>query len=226
MSSVPDREAFFTFVLNKDMSISVSLNSSFLIVLVVIFCILIVLLVVRMYASDWRSLEIDEAEFGIGNQKYKLRPNRLDKQIAYKIWVELSTRKIGLDIDLEDDVIIEIYDSWYNFFSVTRELIKDMPSSKFRRKDTKRIIRLSIEVLNQGIRPNLTTWQARFRRWYDRELSSSEKVELAPQELQQNYPKYAALAEDLLRVNKRLIRYREKMYQIIEGTSAIDPSQT
>ncbi|WP_208529061.1 hypothetical protein [Pseudomonas aeruginosa] len=71
--------------------------------------------------------EIDEAELGIGEQKIKLRPNIVDKQIAYKVWVELSTRKIGLPIDLDNDVISEVYDSWFSFFSVTRELIKDVP---------------------------------------------------------------------------------------------------
>lgn len=106
----------------------------------------------------WKTFEINEAEFGLGDQKIKLSPNVTDQQIAYKIWVELSTRKIGIPIDTANDVISEIYDSWFNFFSVTRELIKDVPVQKFRRKDTEQIVRLSIEVLNQGIRPHLTLW--------------------------------------------------------------------
>jgi len=64
----------------------------------------------------YSSFEIDEAEIGIGSQKIKIKPSNEDLQIAYKLWVELSTRKIGIKIDEEHDVIIEVYNSWYEFF--------------------------------------------------------------------------------------------------------------
>lgn len=165
--------------------------------------------------SILKSFEIDEAELGLGNQKLKLRPNQTDRQIAYKIWVELGTRKIGIPIDLEHDVIVEIYDSWYSFFSVTRELVKDVPVSKFRRKDTKKIVELSIEVLNAGIRPHLTQWQARFRRWYDKASAREDADGSTPQEIQKSYPDYGKLAADLEAVNRRLILYRKKMYELV-----------
>ncbi|WP_282875599.1 hypothetical protein [Pseudomonas peli] len=174
-------------------------------------------LLIRHFSSNSRTrdFEIDEAEFGIGDQKIKLKPNIIDKQIAYKVWVELSTRKIGLPIELDNDVVYEIYDSWFNFFSITRELIKDVPVSKFQRKETERIIRLSIDVLNHGLRPHLTKWQARYRRWYEHQINTAGNNDLDPQTLQRKYPKFEELEADLLEVNKRLMGYREKMYNII-----------
>jgi len=171
----------------------------------------------RIFFRDrsWQSFEVDQAEFGLGDQKIRLTPNIVDKQIAYKIWVELSTRKIGLPIDLEHDVVSEIYDSWFSFFSITRDLIKEVPVQRFSRPDTEKIIRLSIEVLNVGIRPHLTQWQAKFRRWYDRQLTSTDWIEKHPQEIQQEFPQFPELKEDLLAVNQRLINYRHKMYQLI-----------
>lgn len=169
----------------------------------------------RMPQRFWKTFEINEAEFGLGDQKIKLTPNLVDQQIAYKIWVELSTRKIGIPIDTENDVIAEIYDSWFNFFSVTRELIKDVPVQKFRRKDTEQIVRLSIEVLNLGIRPHLTLWQARFRRWYENQLKQEGNVDIHPQDIQKKFPQFSELEKDMLEVNQRLINYREKMYDII-----------
>lgn len=166
----------------------------------------------------WKTFEINEAEFGLGDQKIKLSPNVTDQQIAYKIWVELSTRKIGIPIDTANDVISEIYDSWFNFFSVTRELIKDVPVQKFRRKDTEQIVRLSIEVLNQGIRPHLTQWQARFRRWYENQLKIEVNADVHPQDIQRKFPQFSDLERDLLEVNQHLINYRQKMYEIIKGT--------
>jgi len=162
--------------------------------------------------------EIDSAELGFGDQKVTFKPNTLDRQIAYSIWVELSTRKIGLPIELEDDVIAEIYDSWYGFFGVTRELIKDIPVSKVRTDSTSKIIDLSIEVLNEGLRPHLTKWQARYRHWYEREME--KKSDVSPQALQKKFSEYDDLSRDILAVNQRLIAYRTKMLELVRGKKA------
>lgn len=166
-----------------------------------------------------RSFEIDQAEIGVGKTKVRFKPNSTDRQVAYAIWVELSTRKIGLPIDFNNDVIIEIYDSWYNFFSVTRELVKSVPAAQVRRGSTQAIIKLSIEVLNEGLRPHLTKWQARFRHWYERELkkydeASGEEV-LDPQQLQSKFPQYDELKADMESVNRALERYRHKMRELV-----------
>lgn len=168
---------------------------------------------------SFREFEIDQAEIGVGNNKFRFRPNLGDKQVAYAIWVELSTRKIGLPIDFEDDVIAEIYDSWFEFFSVTRELVKGVPVGQVRRKSSQAIIKLSIEVLNEGLRPHLTKWQARFRRWYDRQLKKYDDGEageiLYPQQIQADFPQFAELKADMERVNQALMRYRAKMRELV-----------
>jgi len=139
--------------------------------------------------------------------------------VAYAIWVELSTRKIGLPIDLDHDVISEIYDSWYEFFGVTRDLIKSVPASRIKRKSTQAIIKLSVEVLNEGLRPHLTQWQARFRHWFTRELKrhnqTSDDEVLDPQQLQARFPQYEELKVDMENVNRTLIRYRAKMRELV-----------
>jgi len=203
-------------ILDGDLGVTFEVAPYVTIFLAALVLILLIFKAISRFGS-FRTFEIDEAEFGIGNQKVKLKPNLTDKQIAYQIWVELSTRKIGLPIDLEDDVIYEIYTSWYNFFSVTRDLIKDVPVSRFQRKDTEKIIRISIDVLNIGLRPHLTKWQARYRRWYEKELEKEDNSDLSPQEIQKRYPNLEELEKDLLEVNARLIGYREKMYQLISG---------
>jgi hypothetical protein len=77
-------------------------------------------------------------------------------------------------------------------------------------------------VLNVGLRPHLTRWQARFRRWYDRKLrhydqSSTEDSVLDPQQIQAEFPQFKDLKADMERVNQSLIRYREKMHELIMG---------
>lgn len=186
--------------------------------LALLFLLFILLVRFRTFRFRWlREFEIDEAELGIGDQKILLRPNTTDLQIAYKIWVELSTRKIGLPIDLDHDVLVEVYDSWYEFFSVTRNHIKDVPATRFRRKDTEQIIRLSIDILNLGVRPHLTRWQARFRRWYGQQLAKEENQTADPQSIQAMFPDYDELVADLCIVNQRLILYRQRLYDLLAG---------
>ena len=209
---VPD---LFSFTLTKDWSINLHVSPLPLIVIAAIA--LGAWLGFRWLAARRLSdFEIDGAELGFGDHKISFKPNDTDRQIAYSIWVELSTRKIGLPIEIEDDVIAEVYDSWYSFFAVTRELIKDIPVSKVRGDSTGKIIDLSIEVLNEGLRPHLTKWQARFRHWYEAQLEKKEDV--SPQDLQKKFPEYDTLCSDLLAVNNRLIKYRMKMIELVRST--------
>lgn len=193
--------------------------SAWLLVGAAILAVLVLLWKWWLGDLTFKNFEIDQAEIGVGNSKFRFKPNLTDKQIAYAIWVELSTRKIGLPIDFEHDVIAEVYDSWFNFFSVTRELVKGVPVNKVKRDSTQAIIKLSIEVLNEGLRPHLTHWQARFRQWYERELKNQDKGEessiLDPQEIQAKFPRYEELKSDMLRVNEALIRYRQKMHELV-----------
>lgn len=203
-----------------DVTWSISISIS-LWLLIGLSTIIFALILWRLWAGGltFKSFEIDQAEIGVGNSKFRFRPNLADRQVAYAIWVELSTRKIGLPIDLDHDVISEIYDSWYEFFGVTRDLIKSVPASRIKRESTRAIIKLSVEVLNEGLRPHLTQWQARFRHWYTGELeryneTSGDEV-LDPQQLQCRFPQYEALKVDMERVNLALIRYRAKMHELV-----------
>lgn len=159
-----------------------------------------------------REFEIDEATVGVGSQRIKLKPNDTDRQIAYAIWVELSTRKLGLPIDPENDVIEEVYDSWYEFFGITRDLLKAVPISQVRHQDTLKIIELALTVLNDNLRPHLTRWQSRFRYWLAQ--SMRHQPDISPQERQQQFPEYSDLLNELVEVNARLQSFRETMYAL------------
>ena len=198
--------------LDKNYNIYIFVNKWLLLLFFIIIIFLIWLF--RLFKKNDKSLTkvyyIDEAIIGIGNQKIKIKPNYEDMQIAYKLWIELSTRKIGLPIDFDNDVIIEIYNSWYEFFRITRELVKEIPVLKVRKNEsTQDLVKIAIEVLNKGLRPHLTKWQAKFRKWYTEEIEKEENKELSPQEIQQKYPEYKKLINEMQEVNKKLIEYRK-----------------
>src|SRR5438874_146027 len=100
MPTVSDSINVFSVVIHKtNGTIDVSLN--WIIALAILFLILLPFLL-RWYTSHG-IYELDEAEFGIGSQKIKFKSNFLNLQIAYKMWVELSTRKVGLKVDPDHD---------------------------------------------------------------------------------------------------------------------------
>ncbi len=202
-----------------DANSNIQISANKWLIVAIVFCLFLWFLYVK-YAGRimGRSLEINEAEIGIGNQRIKFKPNHEDIQISYKLWVELSTRKIGLPIDFENDVIVEIYNSWYEFFKLTRELIKDIPVSKIRKNEsTRKLVNIAIDVLNEGLRPHLTLWQARFRRWYQTESQKDENKDVTPQDLQRKFPSYGQLVHDMKGVNQKLINYRENLKKIAMG---------
>jgi hypothetical protein len=191
-------------------------------IVLIAFLILIIWLIIyrRRIFRLFKSIEIDQVELGIGDQKITIKPNLIDMQIAYKLWVEISTRKIGLPIDYENDVIVEVYNSWYEFFKITRELIKEIPISKIKdSEDTQKLVTIAIDVLNQGLRPHLTQWQAKFRKWYGAELEKNTDKNISPQQIQRKYKGYKTLISDMELVNKQLINYRVILERIYKGES-------
>ena len=146
-----------------------------------------------------KSLMVDEVLLGIGNSQVKLKYNKKDQEIAYKLWVELSTRKI-----------FEVYDSWYDFFTTARELMEEIPAERL--KYSSELIELIEAVLNKGLRPHLTIWQAKFRKWYNENLDSN--IGKTPQQIQEMYPHYEELKKDLIDTNTRIIEYKNLMERI------------
>jgi len=162
----------------------------------------------------WEAIEANVRLGGIGS--VKLKPNGDDVQIAHRAWVELATRKAGLPFDRENDVIAEVYNSWYELFREMRDLAKQFPAQKLRAsRDSPTIVDLLVEALNRGLRPHLTRWQARFRRWYENALE--EHRDKSPQEVQRLFPDYQALVTDLERVNGDLIQYMNVLKRVVTG---------
>lgn len=169
------------------------------------------------YSVFRQEFEVNEVELGIGNGKIKFKPTSEDLQVAYGLWVELKTRKLGLPFEEDHDVIVEVYNSWYEFFRITRELIKSIPVSRIAAKpSTQRLVKISIDVLNMAVRPHLTKWQARFRRWYQTEIEKPENASLSPQELQRKFPEYQVLIADLKATNSRLVAYAYLLSRLID----------
>ena len=159
--------------------------------------------------------KITEMNINLGNVGcITLTPNQQDLKIAHQIWTELVTRKATIPIDPEHDVIHEIFDSWYQLFGRVRLLIADIPAEKVHdHESTRKLVDVAVKTLNDGLRPPLTKWQARYRHWHALEKEKNPKI--SPQELQKRYPQYDELMKDMKAVNGSLIEYAGQLKKLL-----------
>lgn len=202
---------FFKVYIDEHLNIVIQISIWIIIAAIVIF-ILYYFLVRKFFKYNLVKVDIKLGNVGVA----EFRPNKTDLQIAHKIWTELVTRKAAIPIDEDNDIIEDIYDSWYALFKKVRDFIGEIPADLVRNnKSTKEIVRIATQTLNEGLRPHLTKWQARFRTW-----STSKKdklLEMTPQEFQKEYPQYKDLIDDLLKVNRQLIQYSQELKKIIDS---------
>jgi hypothetical protein len=150
--------------------------------------------------------------------EYEITRNYQNIEIAHKIYIELVTRKAAIKIDQEKDVIVEVYNSWYTLFQVTRDELKKIPGKMLLENNTSEsLIALLSDILNKGLRPHLTEYQAKFRKWYNSELEKDENKTLSPQQIQSKCDYYKELIISMSEVNRLLIDYSKQLEIIIRG---------
>jgi hypothetical protein len=176
--------------------------------------LIIVFVIWRRMARQHHVVEVNINLGGIGCMK--ICPTWEDIQIAHQIWTELVTRKAAIPFNPKDDVIVEVYDSWYALFQRTRQLIGDIPGKCIRRdKSTQQIVKIATDTLNLGLRPHLTKWQARYRNWWHNSEDALKRT--TPQEHQKTFPQYAELVEEMLVVNTQMIEYAAQLHKLVTG---------
>jgi hypothetical protein len=94
------------------------------------------------------------------------------RRVAWKLFVETLTRISTQPLGTEDGSLREALTSLYSLFGATRELLKNMPPSKAASKITVEL--LAIRMLNQEIRPFLSKWHVRLKRFEAVQPSAEE----------------------------------------------------
>ncbi len=144
-----------------------------------------------------------------------INASQIDRVAAWKLYIQLKTRKAAVPFDRENDVVIEVYDSLYLLFDSTRTLLLELPPAEYAKDDG--LASLMLRVQNDGVRPHLTRWQADFRRWWTVALSAPENGQRSPQEIQRDYPRYGDLLADLQRTNTELSKFADELLVVARG---------
>ena len=177
----------------------------------------ITLIIVSIFYFCKHKFYATEIEFHlslVGLARVKIRPTNETTQIAHKVWVELVTRKISIPFDDEHDVITEIYDSWFQMFTETRKLIGAIPANHIKRsRDVRNLVDILTKLLNEGMRPHLTKWQARLRHW--QKNNAEKNPNMTPQELQRTFPDYDELVADLKDKNCLLVDFSRQLHDFL-----------
>lgn len=151
---------------------------------------------------------------------FKVKRDTTNLYIAHRIYLELVTRKAAIPLEEDKDVIVEVYDSWYKLFGLIRDEIKALPGDYLLQHDmTKDLVALTLRILNEGLRPHLTTYQADFRRWYAAAKELPANKDKSPQEIQKGYPRIDALFTNMQEVNGVLKDFADQLYKLIHGNS-------
>lgn len=182
------------------------------IISIIILCILLYRLYYKKKLKNKKKVNINSFKIGSKECSMIIMVDYSDIELAYKIWVEISTRKVGLRFDSQNDVIIEVFNSWYAFFGLTRTYLENLPGKNI--KSSNDLVDLCVDVLNDGLRPALTKWQSRFRKWYELESKKEENKNKSPQEIEKKFPQYEELKKDLLDTNEVMLLFKSYLHDI------------
>lgn len=197
---------------------SLTLETDWVVVIILFSLIIITFLFRRQIYRKlrWHQMEIEIS--GTPKAVFKVERNEENLYIANRIYIELTTRKAAIPIDENNDVIEEVYDSWYKLFGIIRDELKALPGKYLKQHDaTSALIGISRKILNGALRPHLTEYQAKFRRWMEKAKEDPANLDKSPQEVQQQYPDFQNLITSMKAVNLTLINYANELDNLIRG---------
>lgn len=200
---------------------SLTLNIWILLFIIAVFFLIPFLLKkYRKNSAIDQNIQPVKLKYSLGGAQveYKIDRNYQNIEIAHRIYIELITRKAAIKIEEDKDVVIEIYNSWYSLFQITRDELKSINGKLIiDNNKTSQLVELLTDILNKGLRPHLTMYQAKFRKWYSEQLENNKS--LSPQEIQSSYDDFIPLMDSLKQVNTNLIDYSKQLKKIIYGNN-------
>lgn len=141
-----------------------------------------------------------------------IEPDEAVATAAHRAWVEITTRAGAAGFS-EDDLIVDVYASWYELFRSLRAIAAESPvAPNASGSDAQLLVDALVEALNEGLRPHLKRRQAAVREWW---ASAEVRDGESPQERQRRYPDYDAIASEIETVGASLQQVADALWPLI-----------
>lgn len=143
--------------------------------------------------------------FGIGSASWQADPT--ERCAAWELYVELVTRVAVQSLSAEAGTLREALTSLYTLFGSTREILRSAGPSVGASRDS--VGGIAIAVLNNGLRPFLSTWHPLLQEWeatkaagvsvkaHEKAWEREPELRQALESLRQDLEKYANSLADI-----------------------------
>ena len=146
-------------------------------------------------------------DFGIFKLDTKWVPDPRQRDAAWALYVELSTRIATQELDLEVGLVREAFDSLHALFAVTREILRKEGPQVGMGPQT--VGGIAVRVLNSSIRPLLAKWHPRLAEW-----EAKKGAQVSPRVHERAWPEEAKCRGELAKLQRGLSTYAETLGKI------------
>lgn len=127
-------------------------------------------------------------------------------RVAWKLFVETTTRVATQPLGSESGFLREALDSLYSLFSTTRDLLKSMqPAKQVSGSDRWTVEMIAVAMLNQELRPFLSRWHPALTQFERRNPNRDER----------EWTENKQCREDLEQTREVLIRYARGFGELV-----------
>ncbi|HYM60232.1 MAG TPA: hypothetical protein VEZ11_05000 [Thermoanaerobaculia bacterium] len=158
-------------------------------------------------------------ELNLGIIKLGADLSELDRQCAWELYTELSTRVActGKSSDSEatnfdGELYIESLESLYRFFQESRGIMRKFPVGRLTKADKNHFGVIISSMITGVLRPFLELWQAEYRHWWD--AQSNPRV--PPLQRQREFPKLADFLNDWTAVRLLLRGLQARLVEVYD----------
>jgi hypothetical protein len=102
-------------------------------------------------------------DFGIFKLETKWTPDPRQREAAWALWVELSTRVATQPVDLDEGMLCEALESLHDLFGATRNVLRTCGPNAGASEGS--VGAVALAVLNGAVRPFLSRWHPRLLAW-------------------------------------------------------------
>ena len=143
--------------------------------------------------------------FNLGS--LELEPDEVERQVAWELYVELVTRVAVEPLGPTEGLMRESLDSLYEFFVITRSILKEAGPSVARSPES--VGAIAIAVLNQGMRPILAKWHPLLCDYEEQRAEGCSAVQH-----EQNWERVTDLRRELDELRIEMIVYLDVLAKI------------